>query len=99
MNLEYQGIVIILIIVGLHFLLFKNYSKETFEENQIPIQIHNCGECFYNKTKTECEKSVTGKNCSTPCKWSSTSRVKPDGTSEPIEFCEENTQFYQIRKF
>lgn len=101
MNL--QELVFICLIILAHLYLEKtNKPKEHYSDfilSRATTQAFNCGECFYKKNKSQCEKSFTGKFCDTPCKWSKTIKHGADGTKITRHFCEEARPFYQIRKF
>jgi hypothetical protein len=102
MNL--QDFILICLIIFVHIKITDLYTsklKENFINNFIDSRAtsraFNCGECFYKKTKDVCEKSLTGKFCDTPCKWSKTIKYNSDGTKIIRQFCEESRPFYQIR--
>jgi len=102
MNL--QDFILIFLIILVHIKITDLYTSRLkekfindFIDSRSTSQAFNCGECFYKKTKDACLKSLTGKFCDTPCKWSKTIKNNADGTKLIREFCEESTQFYNIR--
>lgn len=101
-----KNLVLICLIIFAHlfiiiFFKFKQSDKEKFIDlrTSTTARVFNCGECFYKKTKDQCEKSFTGKYCDTPCKWSKTIKYNSDNIPVTKEFCEENKPFYHIIKF
>ena len=99
-----KNLVLICLIIFAHLFVinfFKQLDKEKFIDSRTSTtaRVFNCGECFYKKTKGQCEKSFTGKYCDTPCKWSKTIKYNSDNITVTKEFCEENKPFYHIIKF
>jgi hypothetical protein len=97
--MEIQAFAIILFIITLHILVLNTSGyKEGFRSSKIKNFKFNCGDCFKKKTKSQCVKSLTGKFCNIPCKWSKTTKHHPDGSRSVKHFCEENNPFYKIRR-
>jgi hypothetical protein len=100
MNL--QDLILLCFVIIIHIAITNFYTsklKEKFIDFNSTSQKFNCGECFYKKTKDTCEKSLTGKFCDTPCKWSKTIKHNSDGTNITRYFCEESKPFYYIKNF
>ena len=95
--MKFQGLLYIFLIIVFIIFILKIFKLFKSNEHFLDWE-YNCGECFYKKNKDICEKSFMGKFCNTPCKWTKTIKHNPDGIQGFREFCEENKQFYEIKK-